>query len=857
MVVAVKKLRAVKLPPGLDKAQTTKKLLRLKHSNVAPLLGFTFNEEIAIISPWFNHGNVSDYLATHPGADRMRLVQGVAAGLEHLHSSSPVVVHGDMKPDNVLIDQLGCPRIIDFGLSKIVEEDPSLSSIQSASLREAGNARWIAPELLLEEGASRSRQTDMYSFGCVALFMFTGDVPFKGTLDGQLVIARYKGASPIHDGATYPNLNTGSALMEVLRACWNTNPRARPRIGEVVKLLNTTHPGSTPSEPAAAQQEQSTTGKRRWVSFRRFLRRIFAFGRSKTLSLVRPTMLKRTAGILSGLFKGQKQPRGEGGGPTAERLDDPSRPTDPYPDVTLVFGFEKSATKISVNSQASTNDTKPLPDIPLRAVPAEPGPLPSRDARSLGWGSSPKNMVVPKTHLDAQHANDSTTFTLSSEAHKDPARLRPQSEDRKHIKQPLPTDSIERAVLRPAFSPTSAFGTFGSLLAADQADGAHPSYPHDNVDSGTSLTPLSNPTHRATPESTASRKSSNLVRQLPSASRGDLSDLQSIHAGWLPYSEGIPPAPDEEVGEMRWVKFITLVDGQQGHYRSRRTTAIACGGFSDVWKCDARFSDGSHVVVAVKKLRAVNMPDDLGALEVAERLLKRLNKEIRIWMALRHPNIAPLIGFTFSGEVCVISPWFSNGNVGEYLQRNPDTDRLRLIRQVASGVAYLHNRKPVVVHGDLKHDNVLIDRDGNPRIIDFGLSKAVEEEPGLASLSSTSLREAGRGRWMAPELLMEEGVSRSCSTDVFSFACVAFFILTGDIPFKGMSDVQVYFAWFKGSHPIRRNAAHPELDAQPELKSVLFSCWEKDPETRPGMAAVAHALQTLGHSSQSPIRPSL
>lgn len=71
---------------------------------------------------------------------------------------------------------------------------------------------------------------------------------------------------------------------------------------------------------------------------------------------------------------------------------------------------------------------------------------------------------------------------------------------------------------------------------------------------------------------------------------------------------------------------------------------------------------------------------------------------------------------------------------------------------------------------------MLIDRDGNPRIIDFGLSKAVEEEPGLASLSSTSLREAGRGRWMAPELLMEEGVSRSCSTDVFSFACVAFFV---------------------------------------------------------------------------------
>lgn len=317
-VVAVKKLRAVKLPPGLDKSQTSKKLLgrlkkelrvwmRLRHRNVAPLLGFTFDEEIAIISPWFGHGNVSDYLAAHPEADRMKLVQGVAAGLEHLHSSSPVVVHGDMKPDNVLIDQLGCPRIIDFGLSKIVEEDPSLSSFRSASLREAGNARWIAPELLLEEGASRSRQTDMFSFGCVALFIFTGDVPFKGTLDGQLVIARYKGASPIQDGATYPNLETGSALMEVLRACWNLDPQGRPEIGDVVKLLNPAHPGSGPSavsktavesplqrnpaklsvpliplQSGVVQQGQSTMGKRRWAFLWTFLRELFTFKRSKT-----------------------------------------------------------------------------------------------------------------------------------------------------------------------------------------------------------------------------------------------------------------------------------------------------------------------------------------------------------------------------------------------------------------------------------------------------------------------------------------------------------------------------------------------------------------------------------------------
>ncbi|KAG8937006.1 hypothetical protein FRC00_007292 [Tulasnella sp. 408] len=520
-------------------------------------------------------------------------------------------------------------------------------------------------------------------------------------------------------------------------------------------------------------------------------------------------MLKRTTGLLSGLFKGHKQRHSERRRPEEERLDDPGHPTDPYPDVTLVLGFGTSTTKLAVDHHASANDLKPLPDvpprpqdplpdIPPRGMPAEPGPIPSRDVGPLGLGSPPRYLAAPKPTLNTPLANDSTSLALSSDTHsgsqKDPARVRPQSEDQKNIKHPvLPPDFVERAGPLPAFPPTPTRDASIGTLGIDEFGERHPSISHGDTVSRTSQvrltlsinmlraevafkTSLLNPKRRATPESTASRISSNLVRPPPSPSAGEFSDVHSIQAGWLSYSEGVPPASDDEVGDTRWVKFITLVDGQHGYYRSRRATAIACGGFSDVWKCDARFSDGSHVVVAVKKLRAVNMPDDLGALEIAERLLK---------------------------------------------------------------------------------DNVLIDRDGNPRIIDFGLSKAVEEEPGLAALSSTSLREAGRARWMAPELLMEEGVSRSCSTDVFSFACVAFFILTGNIPFKGMSDVQVYFAWFKGSHPIRRHAAYPELEAQPDLKNVLFSCWEMDPKARPGMAAVVHALQTAGHSSESSSLPSL
>ncbi|KAG8944570.1 hypothetical protein FRC04_001693 [Tulasnella sp. 424] len=253
-VVAVKKLRAVKLPPGLDDSQTTKKLLGVRcasetryqiHANrnywfsaSQKSSGLYCLREIAIISPWFSRGNVSNYLEAHPEADRMKLAQGVATGLEYLHSSSPVVVHGDMKP--------------------------------STSLREAGNARWIAPELLLEEGVSRSswnaRATSQLSLTPSPSQILTDDIPFKGIPDGQLVIARHKGASPIPDGAVYPSFNPGSELMEILHSCWNTNHQARPEVGEVVKLLNSTHAGSEPSATQNSQEPRATTGPQMFTS---------------------------------------------------------------------------------------------------------------------------------------------------------------------------------------------------------------------------------------------------------------------------------------------------------------------------------------------------------------------------------------------------------------------------------------------------------------------------------------------------------------------------------------------------------------------------------------------------------------
>lgn len=130
-----------------------------------------------------------------------------------------------------------------------------------------------------------------------------------------------------------------------------------------------------------------------------------------------------------------------------------------------------------------------------------------------------------------------------------------------------------------------------------------------------------------------------------------------------------------EVTTMPWIKFSTVVEGEIGRYRQRRPTATACGGFSDIYQCDARLPNGSCAVVAVKRLRAVKMAPSLDPHQIDCKLHKRLTRETKIWTALQHPNVAPMLGFNLEGEVAIISPWFVNGNISDYLQVNPDADR--------------------------------------------------------------------------------------------------------------------------------------------------------------------------------------
>ncbi|KAJ8496759.1 hypothetical protein ONZ45_g12335 [Pleurotus djamor] len=263
------------------------------------------------------------------------------------------------------------------------------------------------------------------------------------------------------------------------------------------------------------------------------------------------------------------------------------------------------------------------------------------------------------------------------------------------------------------------------------------------------------------------------------------------------------------------------------------------GSFSDVWK--GEWKDSATMkrrVVAVKFLRQVM------AQNLREKLLKRLQDEVVVWHRLDHPNILPLFGIVQSpNSVGMVSPWCENGTMSHYVRRHPSTNKLDLLSKVASGVAYLHSFKPVVVHGDLKGGNILIGDAGEPLITDFGLSTVVEDLSDSLDFGSSCSR--GTTRWMAPELIFalaeDNGkppiVTTQC--DVYSFASVCLEVLTGRLPFcHRTNDYAVTLDILRGVPPTAGLVISGDEFAQP-VWAVLTRCWDREAVRRPDMTYVA------------------
>ncbi|KAJ7584960.1 kinase-like domain-containing protein [Mycena floridula] len=255
------------------------------------------------------------------------------------------------------------------------------------------------------------------------------------------------------------------------------------------------------------------------------------------------------------------------------------------------------------------------------------------------------------------------------------------------------------------------------------------------------------------------------------------------------------------------------------------------GGFADVYKGKL-----DEKVVCLKALRFfVERP------EMAQKLLNDCCREALVWKQLNHPNVLPFLGVNvdlFAPSFCLVSPWMSNGNLMQFLQRNPDFDRRNAITDIAAAMEYLHGYSPPIVHADIRGANVLVRDDLRCCLADFGLSSVTTS---FTLTSSTG--NGGSIRWLAPEFFMisvdgDENRSKSTSRDTYAFACTILEVYTGQPPFPQYKfDPPVMYDVLAGKRPPRP----PRLSN--ELWMLVESCWQQDPARRPSAQAIMRFLR--------------
>ena len=204
------------------------------------------------------------------------------------------------------------------------------------------------------------------------------------------------------------------------------------------------------------------------------------------------------------------------------------------------------------------------------------------------------------------------------------------------------------------------------------------------------------------------------------------------------------------------------------------TRKIGEGGMGAVWLASRR--DGNFEGrAAIKFLRA-----GLGRTEVAARFLR----ERRLLARLAHPNIARLLDAgSHHGEPYLVMEYIEGETITDWAAAHAPqvADRVALVLKVCRAIEHAHGQ--LIVHRDLKPSNVLVNRAGEPSLLDFGIAKLIDDEDDSDGTALT--RMTGRGYtlgYCAPEQIT--GEPTGVAADVFSVGVMLFELLTGSMPYK-------------------------------------------------------------------------
>ena len=240
---------------------------------------------------------------------------------------------------------------------------------------------------------------------------------------------------------------------------------------------------------------------------------------------------------------------------------------------------------------------------------------------------------------------------------------------------------------------------------------------------------------------------------------------------------------------------------------------LGYGGFGTVWKARDTELDRS---VALKIPRQGQM-----SAEETEKFIR----EARAAAQLKHPNIVSVHEVGRDGDsVYIVSDLVRGLTLNDWLtgQQISSREAASLCAKVAEALHHAHEQG--VIHRDLKPGNIMIDGDGEPHLMDFGLAR---REVGEVTLTLDG-EVLGTPAYMSPEQAGGESHKADRRSDIYSFGVILFKLLTGELPFRGNPQMMIYQAIHEEAPSPRKLSSTVPKD----LETITLKCLQKSPEKR-------------------------
>ncbi|XP_068096877.1 ankyrin repeat and protein kinase domain-containing protein 1 [Hyperolius riggenbachi] len=209
------------------------KMEKIKFRYIVQIYGIC-TSPLGIVMEFMENGSLEKLIPTHTLSWQLkfRFIHEIALGMNFLHIMNPPLLHLDLKPGNILLDEHLHVKISDFGLSKWKENSTRKQYIERSAIK--GTLNYIPPEMFLQSSRVLGTKYDVYSYSIVIWEILTQKKPFTGNSMMTVIVKVAAGQRPPLQDISEDAPVECQQMIDLMQRCWNQSPNKRPSFSDII-----------------------------------------------------------------------------------------------------------------------------------------------------------------------------------------------------------------------------------------------------------------------------------------------------------------------------------------------------------------------------------------------------------------------------------------------------------------------------------------------------------------------------------------------------------------------------------------------------------------------------------------------